>query len=227
MIGEEFHRPDSIDKLVVTAPQARRYMPQAEELVERLSREYSDSNRILSFHSSPRGVDLELAETARQAGWETAFLSHDTDNLEIYRDSDLHIGYRLHGHLAHLRWRRPSIVFAEDSRVDGLTNTFGTGGVRAYETRDFFGFEETVRTVSRRSIRSLSDLLSRTIGAETMFFLYHKIAAKTNSEAVDAAIEFADEQMERGWPAMEQIREVIDSTYRDGMKPYMEAALPE
>ncbi len=226
MIGTPFHRPDSIDKLVVTAPQAMRYLSQAKELVARLGKEFEDAERILAFHAAPRDVDYDLAATGRQLGWEPEYLSHDTDHLELYRDTDLHVGYRLHGHLAHLRWRRPSVLLAEDSRSVGLTETFGTGGVTAFEPRSMFGFEDLFRRVSRRSIRKLADCMDGTLGCSAVFFLYGKFAASPDPAAVDEAMDFVTTQMERDWPALSQIREVIDDTYENGMRPFMADALP-
>lgn len=224
MLGEEFHRPERIEKLVVTGPQFRRYLPQAEELIRRLSDRFDHAKRILSFHIVPRGIDLELAEMAKDLGWEILYASHETEFLETYRDSDLHIGYRLHGHLAHLRWRRPSIILSEDSRGMGLTETFGEGGVRAFESRED-PLERALRPVARRGIETLAQELEAKFSCPTAFSLYHTLAATPDPTAVDEAMERIDYQRENGWPAMDPIRETIDSTYEDGLEPYLRSAL--
>lgn len=54
-------------------------------------------------------------------------LSGDYKNLDYYKRFDMHIGFRLHGHLWFLRNRKPSILIAEDGRGWGHLRTFGAG----------------------------------------------------------------------------------------------------
>lgn len=225
MLDQEFHRPECIKKLVVTGPQFRRYVPQAEELIRRLTEEFEHAERILSFHIVPRDVDLELAEKAKEQGWEILYASHDTEHLETYRDSDLHVGYRLHGHLAHLRWRRPSILLSEDSRGMGLTETLGGGGIPAFEPRGY-PLERAIRPVAREGIEAFSRQMETKLSCPTFFSLYHKLAAEPDPEAIHEAMERINYERANGWPSMDTIGETIDSTYENGWEPYLRSALP-
>ncbi|QZA89083.1 hypothetical protein K0C01_02705 [Salinarchaeum sp. IM2453] len=135
MIGTSFHKPDSIDQLVFTTPHDNIYAEQAKALLARLAKKFESSDRYIVLQSAPKDLDRELISFAREYNWQPHYASHDTDNLELYRESDLHVGYRKHGHLAHLRWRRPSVVLAEDSRAQGLNETLGTGGFPAYDPK--------------------------------------------------------------------------------------------
>ncbi len=62
-------------------------------------------------------------------------LSGAVENLAFYDNIDLHVGYRLHGHISFLRRRKPSFLIAEDSRSFGIINTPGlcVGGVPALD----------------------------------------------------------------------------------------------
>lgn len=224
MLGKEFHRPESIEKLVVTGPQFMRYMSQSATLIRRLTEEFPDAERILSLHIVPRDVDLDLANEARRLGWDVLYASHETEHLEAYRDSDLHVGYRLHGHLAHLRWRRPSIILSEDARGMGLTETLGAGGVRAFEPREL-PFDSLVRPAARRGIERFAREMRAKFSCPTVFTLYHMLAATPNAGAVDEAMEYLEYEMANDWPSMDSIRDTIDSTYENGWEPYLRSAL--
>jgi hypothetical protein len=55
----------------------------------------------------------------------------EANNLEWYKNIDIHIGFRLHAHLWFLRNRKPSILIAEDGRGWGHINTFDDIGIHA------------------------------------------------------------------------------------------------
>lgn len=55
-------------------------------------------------------------------------------NLNFYNSVDLHIGFRLHGHLYFLRNRKPTLLIAEDGRSYGHLNTFDDFGIHATPT---------------------------------------------------------------------------------------------
>ena len=59
-------------------------------------------------------------------GFSELHLYGDVTNLDVYDDMDLHIGYRLHGHISFLRRRKPSVLLVEDARSYGLAHTPGT-----------------------------------------------------------------------------------------------------
>lgn len=58
-------------------------------------------------------------------------LSGSYKNLDRYNEFDMHIGFRLHGHLWFLRNRSPSILIAEDGRGCGHLQTFKDLGIHA------------------------------------------------------------------------------------------------
>lgn len=55
----------------------------------------------------------------------------DSKILDFYKSIDMHIGFRLHGHIWFIRNRKPSILLAEDGRGYGYLKTFNDCGIHA------------------------------------------------------------------------------------------------
>jgi len=229
-VGQSFHKPESIDRLVFTPPHSGLYVEQAEVLLRRLGAKYEEADRRMVLQSAPTDVDRELYEPAREAGFEVYYASHDTQNLEMYRESDLHIGYRKHGHLAHLRWRRPSVVLAEDSRAAGLNATLGTAGVRAFSSEPDTVLGRLGSIGHRLHNRRFLESINRTTEASGFGELfptgdYKMLRGSPNSQAVDGVLSFVEDQHENGWRAFDKIGDTIDEVYENGMKRYVQNAL--
>lgn len=223
-IGEEFHKPNKIDQLVFTPPHSSHYLSQAKKVLKRLTRQYSGATRIMVLHSAPTDVDRELSETAHTLGWQLHYASHDGDKLNLYHDSDLHVGYRKHGHLAHLRWRRPSIVLAEDSRAQGLNETFGTAGFPAFDSRKgisrFLGDRVYNSLITQGMYRALNNLEK-----DRLLPPKKNLVAPPNSNAVNRVFEFISQQEANGWRKYDDIQKIIDQTYENKMYPYLRNAI--
>lgn len=224
-LGEDFHRPGTVDQLVHTTPRCWQYVDQAKELLGQLAAEFPDADRIVSLHSAPRDLERELCEFARGEGWRVHYASHDPDNLALYRDTDLHVGYRYHGHLAHLRWRRPSIILEEDSRGRGLTESLPGAGVTAFEPRSPTGLDGVLRRAGDTTPVTWALALARKLGYTNVLPQYSSLKATPNPTAIDETMELVRRQQMSDWPMLSDIRATIDETYEDGMKPYLEAAL--
>jgi hypothetical protein len=222
-LGEEFHRPKRIEQLVFTTPHRKIYLDQAQRMLDKLTAKFPDAERIVSLHSVPNAIDRRLWERAKKDGWKLQYASHDTSNLEFYRDSDLHVGYRKHGHLAHLRWRRPSVVLAEDSRAQGLNETFGTGGFAAFKQRPVSGFGNIGSHIYNTRVVKAAYLASQSLGIEYRLPERKSLASPADPNVVEKAIRFIDEQQSNGWMAFDRIQEVIDDTYQNGMEPLLKA----
>ncbi len=222
-IGDSFHRPDNIEQLVFTTPHSELYLDQAKKLLKRLTHQFGGSNRVIVLHSAPTDVDRELIDYTRDMGWDVQYASHNVENLELYRKSDLHVGYRKHGHLAHLRWRRPSIVLAEDSRAQGLNETLGTAGFPAFRRR-----KEIPQLLGQvhdwLPVKATYFALGK-IGYSSELPPRRSIVAPPNSDAIDSVFDFITKQQENSWETFSQVGETIDETYKEGMKPFLESAL--
>ncbi|MCU4974988.1 hypothetical protein OB955_19940 [Halobacteria archaeon AArc-m2/3/4] len=195
-----------------TTPHKSRYFDQAEKLLCRLTRVFPEARRVISLQSAPGDVERELIEVGERQDREIRYASHDTDNIEYYRESDLHVGYRKHGHLAHLRWRRPSVVLAEDSRAQGLNETLGTAGVPAF-ARLFEPQREQrlVALTQSRPVRAVSLTLG-SFGLPDPVPSKGELVAQSNPDAVDEVIRFVKQQQANDWESYTQVRKVIDRT---------------
>ncbi|MFC7135322.1 MULTISPECIES: hypothetical protein [Salinibaculum] len=222
-IGEPFHAPDEINQLVFTTPHSTLYVEQAKELLQRCSRVFPHADRTLVLHSAPNDVDRELSHAGRKSGWQTHYASHEVNNIDFYRNSDLHIGYRFHGHLAHLRWRRPSVILAEDSRAQGLNETFGTAGVRAFDPRE--GLVRTLGEIHDWFPVQGIYYFFKNYGADDLLPPQQSLIAGPNPTAIDEVFEFVQEQRSNDWKAYTAVRDTIDETYKNGMKPFLKSAL--
>lgn len=125
-IGAKFKGPSTIESLVFTIQHHDRYDGQSFEVLRQLEKEFPRARRLVAFHSKPNKRSQKIANYAVTLGFEVVSLSGDVDNLKIYDHVDLHLGYRLHGHIAFLRRRKPSVLLVEDARSFGLANTPGT-----------------------------------------------------------------------------------------------------
>lgn len=197
-IGEEFHKPKVINQIVFTPPHMNLYLEQASNLLKKIGSEFPSAKKIISYQSSLTDLDKKIRTIGTELGWEIRYTSHDIDNLNFYKKTDLHIGYRKHGHLAHLRWRRPSIVIAEDSRSMGLIDTFGGSGFPGFNT-DLPSKEKLTKT----------------------YFANHKINVNTNPNLIEDIFEFITIQRITNWKFYKQVKEVIDKTYKNTTVPYI------
>lgn len=220
LIGKDFHKPNSIDQLVFTTPHRAFYIDQSKKLLKRLTEKFPDARKIVAIHSAPTDVDRQINRTARNMGWKIKYMSHNTDNLRIYKKSDLHVGYKKHAHLAHLRWRRPSVVLAEDSRAQGLNKTFHTAGFPAFKTHD--RGRKILRRIHRSKLGGAAELVSENLGYN---FSHEKIVASPANEVIDDTLKFISTQMENEWESYNEIKEIIDATYEKNMKPFVKNAL--
>jgi polysaccharide pyruvyl transferase WcaK-like protein len=140
-LGREFARPERVSRLVFT-PGARRVLAlQNAALLVRLRRRFPQAEIACVFH---RGLDADaltrssdafvargLARLARRLGCRVIDAAFDVEKIRFYRDCDLHVGYRLHAHLAFLSLRKPSLLLQEDGRGVGATQSLGLPDVYA------------------------------------------------------------------------------------------------
>lgn len=147
--GKPMHRPERIEKLVFSPPLSPFYARQANSVMAMLAALYPDAQRVCSMHladsrssfvadkrpSNDASMSEAVAEKntrirkyAEQFGYEVFEAAGDVKKLEFYKECDLHVGYECHAHVSFFRWRRPSVLIAEDARGVGFNYTFGVGG---------------------------------------------------------------------------------------------------
>lgn len=220
-LGEPMRIPNSIEKVVMTTPHNSHYLSQAEKLMDLLMSEFPDATLICSFHSSLSSSDRKLRSMAKERGFEIALSSHNTRNLEFYDSCDLHVGYRLHGHISFLRRRLPSVLIGEDGRGNGFNATLGIGG-----------FQSTDRKLSHRSA-SVVELFSNSLpgkGIDSIFSgtfgipnIHKRLIAPADMTVPERIIQFLREEQANGFATYEAVPELFDATYENNMKPFLQS----
>lgn len=134
-IGTPYSPPSKVKSVVFTVQHHTHYLEQSIALLKGIKRTFPEAKLYIALHSVPGIVAKTVALRANQLGFETLHQYGDIENLEIYNNIDLHIGYRLHGHITFLRKRKPSLLMVEDARAYGFSRTEGTahGCIDAYD----------------------------------------------------------------------------------------------
>lgn len=218
-LGESMHSPDSIDHIVMTTPHHAHYHEQAKEVMDMLIEQFPDAKLTISFHSSLSASDQKLRQAAKERGLDVVLASHDTDNIAFYDDCDLHVGYRLHGHISFLRRRLPSVLIGEDGRGNGFNATLGVAG-----------FEATVRRLDSPLAQSIRDFAGtlpgkgiQKISAE----LFNKpnpfkqLIAPADVDISGKIRKYLQNEIKNGFSTYSAVPKLIDDTYENSMKPFL------
>lgn len=123
VIGSKFVPPKAIGSVVFTVQHKPKYMQQSFTMLDLIKKEFPAANLYVVHHSKINKYSKQVSDYAKSVGFIEKDLSGDVSNLDFYDEIDLHIGYRLHGHISFLRRRKPSCLLIEDSRSFGVANT--------------------------------------------------------------------------------------------------------
>jgi hypothetical protein len=121
-----FTPPETVESVVFTIQHHAKYREQSFKVLEVIRDQFPEAKKYVSFHSKVGPYPREIADFAVGMGFDELHLYGDASNLDIYDNIDLHIGYRLHGHISFLRRRKPSVLLVEDARSFGFARTQGT-----------------------------------------------------------------------------------------------------
>ena len=156
LLGRPFHRPDEVRQVVFSPPLSAYYRDQGAAVLRLLAELFPAARRCCAMHLTDRvaspfadkrptndaSMRAEVAEKnaflrreAARLGFEVIELAGDVGKLEFYRECDLHVGYECHAHLSLFRFRRPSILIAEDARGVGFNYTLGAVGFPGFVRR--------------------------------------------------------------------------------------------
>jgi polysaccharide pyruvyl transferase WcaK-like protein len=201
-IGKKMKCPEKIRKVVFTTPYMGMYLEQAKSIIKMISEKFPEAHKICSLHTGFDKIktDKEIIEYAKEKKFEIKDVSSDISKISFYKDCDLHVGYRCHGHIAFLRNRIPSILINEDGRGVGFSYTFGIGG--------FNGF--------LRKKKNIFKLLGK--------FSRHKFVSKQviPDLNLDKKISnFIDKEQKICFSEYQKVSEIIDETYENVMKPFI------
>jgi hypothetical protein len=147
-LDEKFKAPEKIEKVVFTTPQfhtmPRLYDEQCIEVMDVLADLFRGANIYCSFHRGLKADEFTTEEeeprlgavrdAATKRGFEIVDASYELSKINFYEGCDLHVGYRLHGHIDFLSMRKPSVLLNIDARGQGFGDTVGLPGVQAWST---------------------------------------------------------------------------------------------
>ncbi|WP_436344047.1 polysaccharide pyruvyl transferase family protein [Natronorubrum sp. FCH18a] len=218
-MGESMRVPETIDHVVMTTPHNSHYFDQAEALMDMLVDEFPNATLTCSFHSSLSDSDKKLRTSAEEHGFEIVLASHDTDNIAFYDECDLHVGYRLHGHLSFLRRRLPSVLIGEDGRGNGFNATLGVGGFQATERRIGPRAASTVRRISASVLgKGVRSILQTKFNSPNPF---RQAIAPQDMTVPNKIRRFLQQEMQNDFSSYSTVPELFDSTYEKSMKPFL------
>ena len=174
-------------RIVVSGCQNKKFYPQNVKLMKAVKKAYPDAEHVYSFHRGI-GSDSEtsavesmflkrMAKQAKNLDFIVEDVSYDiSDMVDLYSKCDLHVGYRVHGHIFFLSQRKPSFLLHEDWRGRGLSKSLGT-------TRDIVAWEgDPIAGISQ----SLSNLMN--YGPE----YFDKIGSTMEQTYKDSMLKFLD-----------------------------------
>lgn len=123
VIGSEFSPPEKIRSIAFTVQHKPKFIPQSFEILRLIKAEFPEAELYVVHHSQVNKNSQQVSDYAKSIGYSERDLSGEVSNLDLYNNVDLHIGYRLHGHISFLRRRKPSFLLIEDSRSFGIART--------------------------------------------------------------------------------------------------------
>ena len=128
VIGRSYTGCKNVKSIAFSVQHKAKYINQSIELLTLVREHFPEDVKIyLTLHGVESSITQKLQSVAKTLNIETVSLYGESQNLSFYDNIDLHIGYRLHGHISFLRRRKPSILLVEDARSYGFSKTSGTG----------------------------------------------------------------------------------------------------
>jgi hypothetical protein len=213
-LGKPLKVPARIDRLVFTPPEQKIFHEQSRVILRGLRTMLPQAEIVVAFH---RGIEAdehtppaaaaplrEYARFARGLGCRVEDVSYDLARIRFYDESDLHVGYRLHGHLHFLSRRLPSVLLEEDGRGRGATETLGAPGIRAWSLTWSSSLARTA------SSAALARRLARRFPVKT-----------ARPDAVGETLAVVRQEMETGFRRSATVPAVIDTTW-PVMKAFIE-----
>lgn len=135
-LGTAVAPPDVIRSVVFTPPAgSRRYFAESARIMRLLRKRFPQARPYCVFHRGLRPdhetqrresvVVRAMARVAETLGFEVIDAAYRLDSIDFYGQADLHVGYRVHAHLAFVSQHRPSVLISEDGRGTGQAVTLG------------------------------------------------------------------------------------------------------
>jgi len=132
--------PKKIRNIAFSVQHHPKYNEQAISFLSNLRTLFNEQVKFfVTFHSEPNMVTNYFEKnTSHLYNVEYVNLCGEAEKLDFYNNIDLHVGYRLHGHISFLRRKKPTILMAEDVRAYGFykTNVLNYGIFDALDSKN-------------------------------------------------------------------------------------------
>lgn len=206
-IGKDMRKPKEIKKVVFTPAQVHIYKNQSIDILKLLKNLFPHAELYCSFH---RGIDsydeftpkaditnnVTIAQEAQKLGYKVEDVSFDLNKINFYDECDLHIGYRVHGHIYFLSRRKPSILIHEDGRGRGVSEALNVLGVDGF-ARTSPGF-----IADKYNMPIVTKAIKKSLGV-----------IRPNGSAIDILGVYIRDEVESGFSRFAGVGKVIDSNY--------------
>lgn len=200
-IGRPMARPTEIGSLVFTAPHQKLFRHQASAILAYLAEAFPRARKVMAHQSLPGTYDLSLEAEAQKLGFESLSVFEQPELIDAYDTFDLHVGYRLHGHIALLRKRQPSVLLVEDARGEGFRTSFPIG---AFSARTAIAPPELAANIP--------------IDQWRRFVI-------PNIDVVDQIATFLSQELETGFRRSASMGSLIDTAYNEAFLPTLKSKL--
>lgn len=207
-LGKGFTPPSLVCKVALSFAQNPIYYQLNIKLLKGIANLYSQCKQkvelIAVFH---RGIQQDkhtnqqdasylqkLIKFCENYGYRVLDASYDVSKGDIYKECDVHIGFRVHAHLYCLSMRKPSFLLWEDGRGKGASESLGT--------RDFSAVQKWYPFHLHKLI---TELLFQ-------FRVHNPLVI--NSKSIDNIINYLNEQQNNSFSAFKDIGKIIDNHFK-------------
>jgi hypothetical protein len=165
-INKPFNSQNKINRIVFTPAQKEIYHKLTISIMEMLTKIFAKEKLYCSFHrglyqdkytnnNETKRLDI-IKRAGEKLGYEIVNAAYDLSKIKFYEDCDLHVGFRLHGHIHFLSQRKPSFLLHEDSRGRGFSEAIGLPGIQAWEYGRLGKLSNNINILKSLSIRANS-----------------------------------------------------------------------
>ena len=217
--GKSMINPKKIQKIIFSTPANSLHIDQSKKLLLKLKNHFKTSEIVVVFNHGIKNnkpfqelnynekVNVTLADFALENDFKIIDTSADLNHFKIYDEGDIHVGYRVHGHIYFLSKRKPSFLVAEDSRGTGVLDSLGGVGCIAWTPFAVF--------LSRfRRIWKIFYHFTKKI----QFSNSNLLVSKKTPNQLMALISY---EIENGFKSFKGIPKRIDTIYEEKMKKYI------
>lgn len=222
-IDLNFQQPQNIKTIVFSTPAQAAFFSQSVSILKGLRKMFGNANIVCAFHhgwgeeenllipdASVREYQ-KLKDICTNNGFKSISLAANLDLFQsIYEHADLHIGYRLHGHLFRLSRKKPSFLIEEDGRCSAASEALGLKGIKAWDNKI------SIALVSSSPLRRLSPV-GEMIRRMSLARFTVRAAAKLE------LLRFVREELDNGFVRFEGLSKMFERCYRESMIPFLKS----